>query len=335
MSNRRTKKRKKDIVQKKIIGIHQQDTVLKEFFRDNERFADIFNAVFFQGEEKIKADDLEEVDTDISHILSFKQLAISIKHTRDIAKKFVNGVLFVILGTEFQSHIDYGMPVRIMGYDYSSYAGKISKLKKFHRKQKTKLNSHEFLSGFQKTDRLPPVVTLVLYTGREPWDGPLSLHEMLIPMPEHIKSLVADYKIHVLQIQNSEQFHFHNHDVNTLFDITRMAFQKQYEQIYEKYQNQPISQEVVTAIGSITNVPQLMELEQEEKGGTVMFNMLEDCIEYGTERGIERGVELGMLNAAKLLVEQGQAITEIATLLQLSPQKIEEHIKQHNSNVSH
>lgn len=154
---------------------------------------------------------------------------------------------------------------------------------------------------------------------------------MLIPMPEHIKSLVADYKIHVLQIQNSEQFHFHNRDVNTLFDITRMAFQKQYEQIYEKYQNQPISQEVVTAIGSITNVPQLMELEQKEKGGTVMFNMLEDCIEYGTERGIE----LGMLNAAKLLAEQGQAITEIATLLQLSPQKIEEHIKQHNSNVSH
>lgn len=35
MSNRRTKKRKKDIVQKKIIGIHQQDTVLKELHNVN------------------------------------------------------------------------------------------------------------------------------------------------------------------------------------------------------------------------------------------------------------------------------------------------------------
>ena len=328
MSLRRTKKRNKNNLQKKIVGIQQQDTILKDFFRDNKRFADLFNGVFFQGREEIQSDKLEEIDTDISHILPFKQLDMVLKHTRDIAKKFVDGVVLVLLGTEFQSHIDYTMPVRAMGYDYSAYAKYIKQYKKFHQKHKTKLTSHEFLSGMQKTDRLPPVITLVLYTGRDPWDAPLSLHEMLSPIPERMKSFVADYKINLLQVQNSEQFSFHNKDVYTLFDITRMAFQKQYDKIYETYQNQPISKEVVTAIGSIAHFPQLTELEEDQKGEITMCNFMEEYREYCYSQGKEDGVTEGMLNAAKLLVEQGRSITEISAWLHLPPEHIENYLAQ-------
>ena len=42
------------------------DTILKTFWRDNEHFADLFNAALFDGRQVLKAGDLTEADTDIS-----------------------------------------------------------------------------------------------------------------------------------------------------------------------------------------------------------------------------------------------------------------------------
>ena len=42
------------------------DTVLKNYWSNNEQFADIFNAVLFDGEEVIKPEELEDVDTEES-----------------------------------------------------------------------------------------------------------------------------------------------------------------------------------------------------------------------------------------------------------------------------
>ena len=48
------------------------DTILKNFWRDNRHFADLFNAVFFNGEQVLKPQDLTEADTDVSSMLKFK-----------------------------------------------------------------------------------------------------------------------------------------------------------------------------------------------------------------------------------------------------------------------
>ena len=42
------------------------DTILKNFWKDNNRFADLFNACFFDGNPELNPDDLTEVDTDRS-----------------------------------------------------------------------------------------------------------------------------------------------------------------------------------------------------------------------------------------------------------------------------
>ena len=42
------------------------DVVLKEYWKNNERYADFFNAVLFDGREVIKASQLEERDTEES-----------------------------------------------------------------------------------------------------------------------------------------------------------------------------------------------------------------------------------------------------------------------------
>lgn len=48
------------------------DTILKDFWRQNERFADLFNAVIFNGEQVLRPEDLTERDTDMSGTIQFK-----------------------------------------------------------------------------------------------------------------------------------------------------------------------------------------------------------------------------------------------------------------------
>ena len=47
------------------------DIIMKNFWKNNERFADIFNAYLFQGKQIIKSEELTEVDTDISSLIKF------------------------------------------------------------------------------------------------------------------------------------------------------------------------------------------------------------------------------------------------------------------------
>ncbi len=49
------------------------DTVFKNFWRDNDRFADLFNTVVFEGKEVVKAEELQEMDTDVSDLLEIKE----------------------------------------------------------------------------------------------------------------------------------------------------------------------------------------------------------------------------------------------------------------------
>lgn len=97
------------------------DTVLKEFWRDNARFADLFNAALFQGKNIIRSEELEESDTDISSILKLGSHMETVQKILDVVKKSSNGVEFVILGLENQQHVHFGMPLRLMVGDAFGY----------------------------------------------------------------------------------------------------------------------------------------------------------------------------------------------------------------------
>ena len=45
------------------------DIVLKNYWRNNEQFADFFNAVLFDGKQIIKPEELEDADTEESSVL--------------------------------------------------------------------------------------------------------------------------------------------------------------------------------------------------------------------------------------------------------------------------
>ena len=62
------------------------DAILKSYWNNNDQFADLFNAILFHGEQVIKADELNAMDTEESNILENKGYAESIKASRDSVK---------------------------------------------------------------------------------------------------------------------------------------------------------------------------------------------------------------------------------------------------------
>ena len=99
----------------------KKDSAFKEFWRDNERFADLFNGAVFGGRKVICAESLHEMDTDVSGAIRLGAQDESLERRRDMIKKFAAGMEFVLLGVESQQHIHYAMPLRNMLYDGMGY----------------------------------------------------------------------------------------------------------------------------------------------------------------------------------------------------------------------
>ena len=59
------------------------DIVLKNYWRNNEQFADLFNALLFDGKQMIEPEELTDIDSEESLILEHKKYAESVKASRD------------------------------------------------------------------------------------------------------------------------------------------------------------------------------------------------------------------------------------------------------------
>lgn len=118
----------------------------------------------------------------------------------------------------------------------------------------------------KKTDRLHGVLTICIYYGENPWDGPHSLIDML-EIPDAFKPLISDYKFNLIELRKSEYLKFHNDDVNTIFNISRFIFDEKYDKITDIYKEKNISSELAMVIGCITESQKLINdaIKSEQK----------------------------------------------------------------------
>lgn len=295
---------------------HQKDVSLKTFWRDNEHFADLFNATVFNGKQVLKPDKLTEMDTDVSATIHSKSYNESITRNRDVVKKMSDGVEFNILGLEIQDKTHYAMPLRTMTYDALGYIKEYNDIKKHHKLNKDSFSSHEeFLSGINKSDRFHPIITLVLYYGESLWDGPTCLSDMMISMPDNIKAYFSDYKLNLVQILDSDKYTFYNEDVRDVFNIIRNIYNDDFDSIYREYESRNVDIDVMELICNITSVPKLMDLcTNTEQGGTV--NMCEAMKRFQAEcesKGMKEGIDSEKVNSIISMLEFGITKEQILT----------------------
>ena len=315
------------------------DTILKNFWRDNEHFADLFNAVFFNGEQVLDPRDLTEVDTDVSSMLKFNGHAETVQKILDVVKKSAYGVDFVIWGLENQAKIHYAMPLRHMIGDAFSYMKEYDEISAKNKKDGDFQSSDEFLSGFRKTDRLHPVISLCVYYGESEWDGPFSLKDML-KIPEKIRPLVSDYRMNLIQVRASESLCFNNPDVNTVFDVSRSIYARDYAKIKEVYKDHDIPAGLGLVIGAITESQKLIDhaLSSGQKGGQInMCNALEELRREGVEEGKQEGRQEGILEGIRATVRtcrnfnisEEDTIKNIMTEFSLSQEEAVNYVKKY------
>ena len=169
----------------------QKDITQKNFEAYNDVFSDIVNGTLFDGREVIKPEALVDAiaksqykaDDNVIH-----------EQERDVAKYWTDKNCYIrlaLLGVENQLAIDMDMPLRVIGYDGSSY--------------RDEMNHDEIVideaTGKKHKIRHEryPVITIVLYFGKTPWKKPLRLYDVL-KISDELKPFVSDYKINLIDV---------------------------------------------------------------------------------------------------------------------------------------
>ena len=307
------------------------DVLLKDFWRDNERFADLFNTILFQGKKVLDPNNLHEMDTDVSGVIELKGYSQTISRMRDLIKKTAYGVDFIVCGIENQDRIHYAMPLRNMIYDALGYLKEYQEINRNHKNCKehdTKHTKDEFLSGMRRDDRFHPIITIVIYYNEKEWDGPHCLSDMMIELPAEMKDVFSDYQMNLLQVCKSDKYIFSNDDVQTVFQITRYIYEENYDEISRVYKDRDIKAELALVIGKITDSEHLIEEATDGKEEINMCTALENLRRQGVEEGIKEGkregIKEGKLEIAKVLITRGLTIDSIADITGLTIEEIEQ-----------
>ena len=120
----------------------------------------------------------------------------------------------------------------------------------------------------------------------------------MLEIPEKLKPLVSNYKMNLIEVRNSEPLRFHNPDVDTVFDVSRSIYERNFDKINTIYRDKKISAELGVVIGAITESQKLIDqaLKSEKEGGQInMCGALEELVDKGRQEGIQRGRLEGIL----------------------------------------
>ena len=158
----------------------------------------------------------------------------------------------------------------------------------------------------------------------------------MLEVPDKLKLLVSDYKMNLLQIRDSGSLSFHDSDVDTVFDVSRSIYERNYDKINTVYRNRFISSELGVVIGAITESQELIghALASEGKGGQVnMCSALEELKQEGMQEGIQQGMQQGIVanirTCKNFKISKEAAVKNIMKEFALSEEEANEYMKKY------
>lgn len=145
------------------------------------------------------------------------------------------------------------------------------------------------------------VVTFILYSGLEEWDGPESLHDMLdfTDIPAGLKGMVPDYRINLIEIRKLKDTSVFKTDVRQVFDFIRFSEDKEaLTKLVESddyYHN--MEEDAFEVAAHYTNAQELIETKDyysREDGKVDMCRAIKELIADGRAEGIAEGKTKGI-----------------------------------------
>lgn len=302
------------------------DVYENDYLENAEIFADLINGVLYQGEQVVKPQELREQDGELRSIRKY-----GVKKTvRDKVRLWKN-TIFAIFTVENQTKVDYAMVLRAMLTESMAYEKQWKKRKKELERETESLTADEFISGMKKEDRFIPVITVVVYYGKEkPWDGAKTLYDLLEVNgnEEKILPFISNYRLNVFDYHDHDNFEQFHSELQSVFEFLR--YSKDKEKLKEKLKENKeryvrLSDEAKALLVHLTNIKEIPNVGKEEleRGEFDMCKAFEDMKEEGRAEG---RVEGKMEGRAEEIIESGYEFG-------LPEQKIMERL-QHKLNIS-
>ena len=275
-------------------------------------FADIFNALVFNGRQEIKENELTE-----SAVHSQYKARDGRAHEleRDVAKRWSRGnALLAILGAENQSRPERLMATRAIGYDGASYRAQALRIDAEKRKLK-KLRRERKISDAEYAERrkniggqIAPVVTIVLYFGTERrWTAPKSLKELL-DIPDGLEPFVNDYRLHVFEVAwlSEEQIARMSSD----FQVVARFFRDKRlgtDSVSKDETRIRHVDEVLKLLSAFTGDARYEEIMKGEDYEEVesMCEIMDRAVNKGKAIGREEGIKIGARESAEKFFKNG------------------------------
>ena len=267
------------------------------FFENNERVADFLNQIVFQGNSSIRAEDIEDVSTKLSFWVRIRGKWDAIRRDRDIVKKVLFGTTIVIADVEPQETIDYGYPLRELGYVFGEYETQARKIRRRNRSRKLTGNNPEageVLYSFNRSDRLNPTIVFLLYSGKNTWDGPLSLHDMLEmnELPEEVKRYVSDYKVNLISVRDIPDEKIENTATDlgkVLMYIKNADNLDRVSELFNDERYATLEPDALSIVAEYSHDKRwLNNLEINEKGEYIVCKAFDDIEERGRQQGMHQ-----------------------------------------------
>ena len=341
----------------------KKDQYEKVYTGNAEVFADIVNYLLYEGEERIRPDDLRELDGEELLVEEKKVL----QRLRDVVKQVTvrqnEEAIYMIIGLENQTQVHYAMPVRTMVYDAMHYAGQVEEIRKQNgrrwkqrkgnngdnngeqagsRVEDRLLTSAEFLSGITKEDKLLPVITIVILYSSEPWDGPVSLYDMLATKDPEILKYVQNYRIHLIAPGNMTDQQIRCFHSSMRKVLTFIKYAKDKEKMKEIMSEEDsdfyhVDRETAQFIKEMTGVNiEIQEGEENVNMCKAWEDMAIDMKNEGLQLGLRQGEQIGLRQGEqrglqenrflviKNMLQRGYSDEDILAIAECEPEDIEQ-----------
>lgn len=184
--------------------------------------------------------------------------------------------------------------------DALNYGQQVNKITALHRQEKDVKNSAEYLSGFSKTDKIMPVITLTVYFGAKEWDAPRCLKDMFSEdISTEILDEVDDYKLHLIVPAEIQDFSLFKTEFGAVMKfIAASESPEKIEALSKDVSFERVSAETVHLINECTG----SEIAIPE--GEEVINMCKGLEGYGKKERAEGRAE-GVLETLVELVQKG------------------------------
>lgn len=322
------------------------DIIMKNLFKDKEKFADLFNHCIFDGHPILSGKDLTEQNTETVYIPRHHGKG-ALHRYRDLFMFATYKNSYFFLGLEGQGQIDYSMPIRSMLYDALSYD---EQRRDLELKKHTSTGKY-YRGKLSKNQKIIPVISLVLYYGSEPWVVPDHLQDMMeLPDIPNIHSKIPDYfmnVINVFHIKNPQKFFT---DLQFIFTVIQYREDKEklYQYISENKEHfdhmDTSSKEAVLALLNHKNLIRLYDTTK--KGEFYMCNAINELIQEGRREGEREGKREGKREGFRIgkqhtqsqmvlrMSKHGMNLNDIMNISGLPENEIQKILSNtHNSNT--